>query len=64
MKFKTILILFLIFGVLFVSACTTGNAPSNPPPSSGGGCGVNFNPVKPLVSVCDTSSNIKEVPVK
>ena len=62
MKFSTILILFLIFGLVFVSACTTGNAPSNPPPNSGGGCGVSSGIFKPLVSSCN-SNNIKEVPV-
>lgn len=49
MRMATILIVILAVGLLFVSACTTGQASYNPPQQyGGGGCGASLNPVNVL----------------
>ncbi len=45
MKFKALIIVLLAIGLLFVSACTTGQSYNVPQQYGGGGCGASSNPV-------------------
>ena len=45
MKFKALIIVLLAIGLLFVSACTTGQSYNVPQQYGGCGCGASSNPV-------------------
>lgn len=45
MKMRLLIIAILAIGLLFVSACTTGQSTNVPQQYGGGGCGAASNPV-------------------
>ena len=50
---KTILILLLVFSVLFIGACSSGQSYNPPSAPSGGGCGVIASSI---ATICSDSS--------